>query len=140
MTRDPHDATPPNATSPDPTDPTSPDPTSPTEPHPNIPFAGKDWRALGYLGSGCGPWATQWHVMQGKGGGGGKGGNGEGEGSKGEGGEQARPNQPAAAAPATAAPPGSTKACTALLPPNLISEHEALFGLSEGRELSRQLR
>ena len=27
-------------------------------------FAGKDWRALGYLGSGGGPWARRWHRMQ----------------------------------------------------------------------------
>ena len=27
-------------------------------------FAGKDWHALGYLGSGGGPWAKRWHLMQ----------------------------------------------------------------------------
>ena len=78
-------------------------------------FAGKDWRALGYLGGQGGPWAQRWHQMQAQ---------AQAQVHGDDGGEGAR------------AAAGELRVDTAL---SVEEEHGALFGLSDGAQLRRHV-
>jgi hypoxia-inducible factor (prolyl hydroxylase) len=85
-------------------------------------FVSKDWRALGYLGEGCGPWAGRWHAMQ-------------AAAAASEGAEDASKDarDGDASAEGTVAEVGEGKAA-------LTVEHSSLFSLEDDVEISRQLK